>query len=72
MLTIAELSDACAELRSARLTIEALRVLFLSGGHSADARRLNDAVGMIAEEIAVLDSAIGNAELATNQNRPSQ
>ena len=62
MLTISELSDARVELRSVHTTIEALRFLFLGAGHSVDARRLNDAAGMIAEEIAALD-----AELAADQ-----
>jgi hypothetical protein len=62
MLTIKELSDASAELRSAHATIDALRRLFMSGGHSADARRMNSAEALIADEIAVLECAI--AELA--------
>jgi len=71
MLTITNLSDMRAELRSTLKAIEALRFMFMGSGYTVDARRMNDAAGMIAEEIDALDSAIA-AEFATSQKGPSQ
>jgi alkylation response protein AidB-like acyl-CoA dehydrogenase len=59
MLTIQELSGVRDKLRSMRITIESLRLLFLSSGHSEDARRLNDVVGLVDDEIAALEKETG-------------
>jgi hypothetical protein len=59
MLTTKEMLDAKDKLRAALNLIEAVRVVYLSGGYVLGARLLNDVAGLVGDEIAALDKAIG-------------
>jgi hypothetical protein len=59
MLTTKEMLDAKDKLRAALNLIEAVRVVYLSGGYVLGARLLNDVSGLVGDEIAALDKAIG-------------
>ena len=58
MLTQAELTDARDTLSAAKALIASVRSLLLSGGEVASARLLNDALGILSDEIAALDKAL--------------
>jgi hypothetical protein len=62
MLTIAEMTDARDKLRAAGALVDAVHVVFLSGGYVPGARVLRDVAELIADEIAALDKAIGGAK----------
>jgi hypothetical protein len=62
MLTRDELKAAREQLAQARAQIEAVRLLYLNGAYIQGARLLNDVAGLLADEIAALDKAIGAAQ----------
>ncbi len=62
MLTIPEMIDARDSLRQAEIIIARIRGVFLAGGDVRGARLLNDAIGLLADEIDALDRAIGAAK----------
>jgi hypothetical protein len=59
MLTLPEMTEARDKLRAASNMLEGVRVLFLSAGYVAGARLLQDASGLVSDEVAALDKAIG-------------
>jgi len=61
MLTIRELKEAQDQLRGANVIVDAVRVLFLSGGCIGGARLLRDVEGLIGDEIAALNKMIAEA-----------
>jgi hypothetical protein len=63
MLTIAEMTDARDKLSAAAAMIGTVRLLLMYGGCIDGARILNDVIGLLADEIAALDKAIGGARL---------
>jgi hypothetical protein len=62
MLTIPEMTDARDQLRQAEIIIARIRGMFLTAGLIQGARHLNDAIGLISDQIAELDRAIGAAK----------
>jgi hypothetical protein len=62
MLTIPELTDARDKLRQADILIAVVRGMFITGGDVRGARIMNDIIGLIADEIAALDKAIGGGQ----------
>ena len=62
MLTVQEMTDARDKLRTAGALIEAVRIVFLSGGYVPGARVLKDVAELIADEGAALDKLIGVAK----------
>ena len=60
MLTPTEMSSARDDLRQAESLIDKVRGVFLTAGYVQGARFLKATVQMIADEIAVLDKAIGS------------
>jgi len=61
-LTVPEMTDARDKLRQAEILIAVVRGMFLTAGHTQGARLLNDAIGLLADEIAELDRALGAAK----------
>jgi hypothetical protein len=62
MLTQAEMTTARDDLRQAESLIGCVHGVFRSAGYAQGARFLKAALGMIADEIAALDKAIGRAK----------
>lgn len=62
MLTQTEMTTAKDDLRQAESLIGRVYGVFLSAGHAQGARFLKTTLGLIADEIAALDKAIGRAK----------
>jgi hypothetical protein len=56
------LTDARDKLRTVVNLIEAVRGVFLSAGYIQGARLLQDAIGLLSDEIAALDKALSGAK----------
>jgi len=59
MLTQQEMISARDDLRQAETLCAGVRGIYLSAGYISGARLLNDILGLIADEIAALNKAIG-------------
>lgn len=59
MLTIPEMTEARDKLRQADSLIAAVRGVFITAGYVHGARVMNDAINLLADEIAALNKAIG-------------
>ena len=62
MLTIPEMTDARDKLRQADNLVAAVRGVYVSAGYAHAARILNDVIGLLADEIAALNKAIGGGK----------
>jgi hypothetical protein len=62
MLTQAEMIGARDDLRQAENLCAHVRGIYLSAGYIAGARLLNAILGLLADEIAVLDKAIAGGQ----------
>ena len=58
-LTKTEMIDARDSLKQAEIICAKVRGIYISAGYVAGARLLNAVLGMLADEIAALDKAIG-------------
>lgn len=58
MLTKTEMASARDSLRSAESLIAAVRGLYLSAGYVQGARLMNNALALLADEIAALEKAL--------------
>ncbi len=59
MLSLAEMTDARDSLHQAEALAARIRGLYVSAGYFQGARILNDVIGLLADEIAALEKAIG-------------